>query len=256
MGSNAGCRVAAHGPLKICRPDTKWRISFRQNMAPDTAQSRNVERSAVHVIGPLMIQNRLLVEYITQEVGIPAAAWEQIESYLEQARTDRGASESRLVMLDVHGLRIEQIKTALRRCNGDTAADYTALFNLPAGRDLEKRLVPYGIRGIFYERDSLPHFAKGVTAILNNELWMSRSVMTDIILEKENPQQRKIKHTSGLTAREIEILELITIGTTNEMIAETLRISKNTVKTHIYNIFKKIDVPNRLQAALWAVKNR
>jgi len=225
-------------------------------MAPDTAQSRNIERSAVYVIGPLMMQNRLLVDYLTQEVGVQAAAWEQIGPYLEQSRRDGRDSESRLVMLDVHNLRIEQIKTALRRCSDDTAAEYTALFNLPSGRGLEKRLVPYGVRGIFYDRDSLPHFAKGVAAILNDELWMTRSVMTDIILEKENPQQRKIKHTSGLTAREIEILELITIGTTNERIAEKLCISKNTVKTHIYNIFKKIDVPNRLQAALWAVKNR
>ena len=60
---------------------------------------------------------------------------------------------------------------------------------------------------------------------------------------------------SILTPREIEILSLVAIGAKNEEIAEKLYISSNTVKTHIYNIFKKIDVPNRLQAALWAAKN-
>jgi len=60
---------------------------------------------------------------------------------------------------------------------------------------------------------------------------------------------------SPLTPREIEILSLVAIGAKNEEIAEKLFISSNTVKTHIYNIFKKIDVPNRLQAALWAAKN-
>ena len=58
-----------------------------------------------------------------------------------------------------------------------------------------------------------------------------------------------------LTSREMEILAMISMGAKNEEIAEKLCISPNTVKTHIYNIFKKIGVPNRLQAALWAAKN-
>jgi LuxR family transcriptional regulator of csgAB operon len=45
------------------------------------------------------------------------------------------------------------------------------------------------------------------------------------------------------------------MGATNEEIGAKLCISTNTVKTHVYNIFHKIKVPNRLQAALWAAKN-
>jgi DNA-binding CsgD family transcriptional regulator len=48
---------------------------------------------------------------------------------------------------------------------------------------------------------------------------------------------------------------MIITGLKNEEIANRLYISAHTVKTHIYNIFKKINVPNRLQAALWAAKN-
>jgi DNA-binding NarL/FixJ family response regulator len=60
---------------------------------------------------------------------------------------------------------------------------------------------------------------------------------------------------SRLTRREREILVLISCGSTNESISSKLYISMHTVKTHIYNIFKKIGVPNRLQAALWAAKH-
>ena len=58
-----------------------------------------------------------------------------------------------------------------------------------------------------------------------------------------------------LTQREIEILSLIAVGAKNEDIAEKLFISTHAVKRHIHNILKKINVANRLQAALWAAKN-
>ncbi len=57
-----------------------------------------------------------------------------------------------------------------------------------------------------------------------------------------------------LTTREKEILIHVATGAGNREIATTLKIRHNTVKTHIYNIFKKINVTNRLQAALWTAK--
>jgi LuxR family transcriptional regulator of csgAB operon len=48
---------------------------------------------------------------------------------------------------------------------------------------------------------------------------------------------------------------MVASGRANNKIAEELCISPHTVKTHIYNIYKKISAPNRLQAALWAAKN-
>jgi len=66
----------------------------------------------------------------------------------------------------------------------------------------------------------------------------------------EKPEENKI-----LTDRETEVLSLIARGLSNMEIAKTLCISMNTVKTHIKNIFYKLEVEDRTQAAMKAVKN-
>ena len=58
-----------------------------------------------------------------------------------------------------------------------------------------------------------------------------------------------------LTRREIEVLKLIAEGLFNKEIAATLDISERTVKNHVSNIFKKIDVSDRTQAAVFAIRN-
>lgn len=59
---------------------------------------------------------------------------------------------------------------------------------------------------------------------------------------------------SELTKREVEVLKLIASGMFNKEIASTLCISERTVKNHVSNIFKKIEVSDRTQAAVFAIK--
>ena len=59
----------------------------------------------------------------------------------------------------------------------------------------------------------------------------------------------------SLTSRELEVLIQVANGMFNKEIATSLNISERTVKNHISNIFKKIDVSDRTQAAVFAIKN-
>ena len=60
---------------------------------------------------------------------------------------------------------------------------------------------------------------------------------------------------NDLTKREIEVLKLLAEGLFNKEIAFKLEISERTVKNHVSNIFKKIEVADRTQAAVFAIKN-
>jgi DNA-binding NarL/FixJ family response regulator len=60
---------------------------------------------------------------------------------------------------------------------------------------------------------------------------------------------------AGLTGREADIIRLVTLGTTNQEIAQTLFLSINSVKSYIRSAYRKIGVTNRVQAVAWAVQH-
>jgi DNA-binding NarL/FixJ family response regulator len=61
-------------------------------------------------------------------------------------------------------------------------------------------------------------------------------------------------HPQTLSDRELQVLELVAIGLTNEQIAQELEISKRTVDNHISNILTKTNVDNRVSLFRWAVQ--
>ena len=75
--------------------------------------------------------------------------------------------------------------------------------------------------------------------------------LNNYLIHKDSDMD-KIK---SLTKREMDVLKLVAMGEFNKNIASKLDISERTVKNHIFNIFKKIDVSDRTQAAVFAIKN-
>jgi len=133
-----------------------------------------------------------------------------------------------------------------------------AFYNLAGYSDSEVKALAKKIRGFFYVHDSMEIFLKGVKAIFKGEVWISRKILLRHVIQHGDDGNETLmvnKNNVDLTQREQQILSLVSVGVSNEEIAERLYISVNTVKTHMYNIFRKIQVSNRLQAALWAAKN-
>jgi two-component system, NarL family, nitrate/nitrite response regulator NarL len=94
--------------------------------------------------------------------------------------------------------------------------------------------------------------------ILDGETPLSRKIAKRILAEfKSTPLTKSIdsKYMGKLTAREQEIFELVSIGSTNREIAKKLFISENTVKNHLKNIMAKLNIQNRVQIAAYARGN-
>lgn len=131
-----------------------------------------------------------------------------------------------------------------------------ALLNVDKDTDLVEDIIRYSVRGIFYTTDEFENVTKGLDKVICGEYWLSRDLLIHTL--EILRQQKNCRHAVGeplLTKRETEILYLIVAGFSNQNVADKLFISSNTVKTHVSNLYKKIDVTNRVQAILWATEN-
>ena len=208
----------------------------------------------IYIVGSGKLQNELMAFFLDQLTGMKCLTGEDLHSI--QGMVDDSEGEQNLVLLDCQGKSLERLLGELEACGPEFLSRvFVALFNVDPRLRIEQEALVRGARGFFYEQDSLDRFPKGVDTILDGELWVSREILCKCILKQKRQNSFFKRDATGLTRRETEILAMVAVGAKNEEIAEKLCISPHTVKTHIYNIFKKIDVPNRLQAALWAANN-
>jgi DNA-binding NarL/FixJ family response regulator len=125
------------------------------------------------------------------------------------------------------------------------------LFNLGNGCRMNPPSSRGALWGCFSRDDSTADFVKGMQAILGGHRWLGGKRSE----ERAIPSPHAELPRQPLSSREQEVLQLMAAGLSNVEIAGTLSISALTVKTHVYQIYRKIQVPNRLQAVLWATAN-
>jgi len=115
-----------------------------------------------------------------------------------------------------------------------------------------------GARGVLLKDAAIEHLSSCIRAVVQGQYWLEGrpvqnlvQVLRDLAAQTAPPPRK----TFGLTARELEVVALITEGSTNKHIAQTFGISEETVKRHLTNIFNKLGVGNRLELALFALNH-
>ena len=116
------------------------------------------------------------------------------------------------------------------------------------------KAVDIGANGYILKDSGSAELKKEIVDIINNDSYIQPSLIPALNSRLINRDLDK-ERLKSLTKREVEILAQVASGMFNKEIANNLGISERTVKNHISNIFKKIDVSDRTQAAVFAIRN-
>jgi DNA-binding NarL/FixJ family response regulator len=114
-----------------------------------------------------------------------------------------------------------------------------------------------GARGVVLKDSATQLLLKSIHAVMAGEYWVGRDSVSNLVqylrnlMQSTNEESKQKKF--GLTPRELEIVSAVVAGYANREIAEYFKISEDTVKHHLSNIFDKLGVSTRLELALFAV---
>jgi two-component system nitrate/nitrite response regulator NarL len=116
-----------------------------------------------------------------------------------------------------------------------------------------------GARGIVLKSSASEFLLKAIQTVMSGGYWVGRERVANLVLYLRNLIQSSSEEVRqrryGLTARELEIVSAVVVGYSNKEIAAHFKISQDTVKHHLSNIFDKTGVSTRLQLALFAVNH-
>ena len=203
------------------------------------------------LFGQQNLQNSILIGYIHQRTNIDC----QLVNTPEWRNEWNEFHGQTLALIDADCARPERLQELLEQIFDQPNHITVAFFNSHVTSPVERLVAWPMVNGIFNKDCSQQQLVKGLSGIFEGEFWLSRRLMAQY-LERTRSKPRKVTHNANiLTKREKQILRLTATGATNTEIAEHLNVSMHTVKTHIYNLFKKISVSNRIQAVNWAKDN-
>lgn len=208
----------------------------------------------IHVVGKNSLNSELLAIFLKEQFNSNCHFFSE---YKLPDQVDRFPDKIHLIFISCNGVDKKRIfKEDIFSEAQQHSNVLVILCNVNEKQKLEKDALKIGVRGILYSQQNLELYPKATRSVLNGELWYPRKFLEEQFLYSDKPVTPLRDSNPHLTKREKEILANLAAGYSNQQIAQALNISQHTVKTHAYNMYKKIKVTNRMQAALWYSKNQ
>ena len=177
-----------------------------------------------------------------------ATAWERAD--------DLAAMQGpRVALLDVGLGGEETVRVVARLASRLPETKIIAMDLIPVNEEIME-LVNAGVSGFVLKDATFDEFIATIYAVASGEKILppriSGSVLEQIAAETRNDKAEDALHDVHMTARELEVIELIGEGLSNKEIAQRLGIASHTVKTHVRNVMEKLALHTRLQIAAYS----
>ena len=188
-------------------------------------------------------------------IGIAADGQQALEMTLEQ--------KPDVLLLDLRMPKMDgfQALTAIKEARSET--NIIILTAFPTNENLTESF-RLGASGFLSKASDPAHLPAAIRVVAAGDAIVDRDLLQGAVRAMSEPARPSIRESVGavfeegmpdLTKQESKVLTLIADGLENKGIAEMLHVSNNTVKTHMRNIYSKLGVNGRTQAAIWAMRN-
>jgi DNA-binding NarL/FixJ family response regulator len=185
--------------------------------------------------------------------------------------------EPDILLLDLRMPQLDGMST-LQVLQNEAGHSHTKVIILTASEERTDfvQAMRLGSRGILLKQTSPDLITKSIRKVHAGEIWLDKDTTAAVIesfsnaapssptagsgagsssLPAPKPSSKPARERSPLSARELEIVQLVAQGYKNKEMAEKMFISEQTVKNHLHNIFDKLSVSDRLELALYAIHN-
>lgn len=225
----------------------------------DSARKRLIRHHQIYLLGGITIQNQLMRDFFQYELQLYPGLSPDIKAFPVSSTLNGGR---RLILIDCLDREMEGY-LAGRELQERVLPNFqlSAFFNLSTRWGREREAINLGVQGFFYRSDNLEILSEGIFTLFTEGLWIPRGGLFEPLEDEFDDEEgeKDLAPMDGtevvLTRREKQILHLLGQGLPNRAIAEELGIGETTVKTHIYNVYRKIGVNRRSSAVLWAVRH-
>ena len=146
---------------------------------------------------------------------------------------------------------------AIKQIKEEKISSRIIVLTIHEDREYLFKTIQMGAVGYVLKDAETTVLVEAIRSVHSGQSYIQPNMTTELVKEfnRITMSEKEKNDKNNLTAREIEVLKLIAEGLINKEIAKKLYISEKTVKNHLSNIFRKLNVSDRTQAAIYAVKH-